>query len=175
MPLVFGLGLMVGVYYLVKLLFNKPNLALFSMGLIALNPWAIFVTRTGYESPVALCLYVWSFVFLTLFFKRKSKKPNPSFFWLIPWFLTFALGFFTYHGLKISGALLTIVLTGYLLYQSSQGKPLKDKKQLLCTGGISLLVMSMLIINIISLTTNGVRTNEISLFAIDKFNFISNE
>ncbi len=157
MPVIYSLLALVGVYVLVFLLWRRQNLALITMAVLAINPWAIFIGRTGYDGPVAWCLFTWSWVCLVKLWRARKLKPFIG--WTLAWFALFFWGFFTYHGLKIGGSLTTMILLAYLFCQT---KPTATSYRR--AGLIATLAMGLLAINTFTVMRTQMRTSELSLF-----------
>lgn len=87
-----GVGTVILVYFLAKIIFRRNDIALVAMAIAALSPWNLFFSRIAYEAGFALFFFLLAIVF----FLRGAKKGNL--FWsLIPFFL----GFYSYHATKI--------------------------------------------------------------------------
>ena len=124
-------------FYLVRELFKSERLALLSTFLVAIAPWDLHLSRVESESNVAVLLTATGFFLL---FKSFRKQ-----FLVIPAAVLLALTYYTYHGNHISttllivgfvalywsqinktkfsimGALLFIVLVGFILYHTLLG------------------------------------------------------
>lgn len=87
-----GIGSVILLYFIVKNIFQKTSLALLSMSVFALSPWALLVSRGAWESGVSLFFYLLGIVI----FLSQRKKGNIL--WSIPAFL---LGFYSYNAGKI--------------------------------------------------------------------------
>lgn len=83
-----GVVSVIAIYYLSLEFFKNQSMALLSAFLLALNPWAIFYSRIGFEANLALALFLVSFCLL----KRGLKKLSYFIFGLI----TTILALFTY-------------------------------------------------------------------------------
>ena len=115
MPVIYSLSLIIALGLLVYLLTRKKELSLWTMLVVAINPWAIFIGRTGYDGPVALALFTWSFVCLAAYYQAHFARQRLCA--AVGWFILFTWAFFTYHGLKIPGCLLTVALSFYMIDQ----------------------------------------------------------
>lgn len=69
---VFGILTVLAVFFLVKELFKKDNIALLSSLLLAISPWHIQFSRVAFEANVGVALNV----FGILFFLKAFKKPQ---------------------------------------------------------------------------------------------------
>ncbi|MCL2110049.1 glucosyltransferase domain-containing protein [Microgenomates group bacterium] len=155
MPAMYGVLLVGATYFLVRLLTIKAKqseaIALLSAGVVAVNPWAISIYRSGFDAPPALLFSIISFIFMILLI-RKGK-----WYYLLGQLVFFSLGFFTYHGLKIPLVALTILFFIYLLLQE------KTKKRNVGAGIGMVAVIIIFITNVLALSLSGTRTSEISL------------
>lgn len=99
----FGSFLSILLYFLANRLFHSKKIS-FIVGLcIALNPWAIFFSRTGLDAPIAV------FFYYLFFFFALSKN---SFVYILS-LLSFSIAFFSYIGTKLIAipiALLPLIL-----------------------------------------------------------------
>lgn len=99
---VFGILTVLTVFFLVKELFKKDNLALLTAFLLAISPWHIQFSRVAFEANVGVALNI----FGILFFLKAFKKP---------WFLflsalMFGLSLHVYQSEKVFIPLLLIIL-----------------------------------------------------------------
>jgi 4-amino-4-deoxy-L-arabinose transferase-like glycosyltransferase len=90
------------VFWLVKNLSQKTNLALITVLLLAISPWAIIFSRTSYETNVAFTFFV---IALWSFYKFKKNKK-----YLILAAIMAALAFLTYHSERVIVPLVFLVL-----------------------------------------------------------------
>lgn len=67
---IMGILTLVSVYYLIKKLFRKENIALLTMFMMAISPWHIQFSRVAFESNVGLALNI----FAATFFLYGLKK-----------------------------------------------------------------------------------------------------
>jgi|GEM_PF-1506413 len=89
----------------------KRPIAIITAILLYLSPWHVIFSRTALEQPTSLFWYLASWVCLALFSQRKLSPLS-----LIGFFMTFAIGFFTYHGYKFALPMLTGVYLIYLAF-----------------------------------------------------------
>lgn len=68
----FGVLTVIAVFFLVKELFKRKDLALLSSFLLAISPWHLQFSRIGFESNVGMSFNVFS----ALFFIKGLKKPT---------------------------------------------------------------------------------------------------
>lgn len=99
---VFGALTVLAVFFLVRELFKKNNLALISSFLFAISPWSIQFSRVAFESNVGASLNIFSVLFFLWGLKR-------------PWFLILSaifmgLSLYVYQSEKVFIPLLFIVL-----------------------------------------------------------------
>lgn len=99
---IFGILTVLAVFFLVKELFKKDNIALLSAFLLAISPWHIQFSRVAFEANVGVALNV----FGILFFFKAFKKP---------WFLLLSaimwgLSIHVYQSEKVFVPLLILLL-----------------------------------------------------------------
>lgn len=114
----FGLGTIALVGMLVHALLRSKVFTFSTMMTLALSPWHIYISRTGYEAPIGLffqCLFLFCLVKLT---EVREKKLNRTavLLTMLGLLLSVFFGYFTYHGLKFSFALMTIAATVWILF-----------------------------------------------------------
>lgn len=90
------------IYFLVKRLFKKENLALIAMLLAAISPWQLQFSRVGFEANVGLFTTVISFTLLLYSFALENEKISTKkiIFFLFSAIL-FGLSFYSYHAERI--------------------------------------------------------------------------
>jgi len=96
-----GVGTVLLVYLLAKILFKKEGIALVAALSLALSPWHILISRGAWDGIAALFFYMLGIYI----FVRTIEKGNIL--WSLPFFL---LGFYSYHGTKVFFAALICVL-----------------------------------------------------------------
>ncbi|MBI2031271.1 MAG: glycosyltransferase family 39 protein [Candidatus Levybacteria bacterium] len=99
---VFGVMTVFAIYFLIKELFRKEEIALLSSFLLAISPWHIQFSRIAFESNVGLSFNVFS----VLFFIKGLKKP---------WFLVFsaffmAINLYIYQSEKVFAPILLLAM-----------------------------------------------------------------
>jgi len=99
---IFGILTVLAVFFLVKELFKKDNIALLSCGLLAISPWHIQFSRVAFEANVGVALNV----FGILFFLKSFKTP---------WFLFLSalllgLSLHAYQSEKVFVPILIVIL-----------------------------------------------------------------
>lgn len=108
----FGLLAIVGFYLLIREIFyqekKKELLALLAAFLLTVSPWHIHFSRLGFEAGMALTFLIYCFYFLFRF-TRQAKLP-----WLLLAALSGALGFYSYHSIKLT---LPLLLLAWLIWQ----------------------------------------------------------
>lgn len=97
-----GVLSVLGVFLLVKELFNEEKLALISALFLAISPWHIHFSRGGWETNVAS-----TFILFGLYFFLKALK-KPKFFLFSFLFWVFSL--YTYHSPRVIIPLLGLSL-----------------------------------------------------------------
>lgn len=111
LPFAFLGSLMILIFYFLikEILKNKifgEKIALLASCFLAVNPWAIGLSRRVYEANLATAL------FLLFFYYFLRAKNNNFFYW--PSSIFFVLTFYTYYGIRI---LLLIFLIFLILWQ----------------------------------------------------------
>jgi hypothetical protein len=92
--------------------------------LLATSPWHILFSRTTLEQPTSLFFYTLSWICLNQLFALKKATLAKIVLTTLSFTLTYALGFYTYHGFKFALPILTGVLTLYHFYRSRLLLPL---------------------------------------------------
>jgi len=134
------------IYLIINRLTRNVSLAIMSAFVVAINPWAIYVSRTSFDAPVAVFLYLLAIYLLSF--------PKNTYF-LLSAFVGF-LAFNAYIGTKIIYFPI-IVISSYFLWQFNHQK---KSKQYLAVTLFSLLVT----LNFIAALSNNIvasRINEI--------------
>ena len=101
---IFGVIGVIGVYFLIKILFKKENLALLSMFFMAISPWHLQFSRIAFEANVALA---WEILGTVFFLKAMEKKKFLLFFSA----LFFGLALYTYHSARVFVPFIVFLLT----------------------------------------------------------------
>jgi len=96
-----GVVSVIAVYYLTKELIKKPQAALLASALMALNPWAIFYSRIGFEANLALAFFLVGLCLIN----RGLKKLS----YFISGLLVFLLALLTYSSSLVFIPLFLIV------------------------------------------------------------------
>ncbi|MDO8269620.1 MAG: glycosyltransferase family 39 protein [Candidatus Levybacteria bacterium] len=99
---IFGILLIVSLYYLLRQYFTEKSIPLVGAFLVAINPWSIHLSRTGLEVQLSVLLTTAGILFFEL-----SKKKS---YFIILSFILFTLSLFSYHPAKIFTPLILIVL-----------------------------------------------------------------
>jgi len=99
---IFGILTVLAVFFLVKELFKKDNIALLSSFLLAISPWHIQFSRVAFEANVGVALNV----FGILFFLKAFKKPWFLFLSALMW----GLSVHVYQSEKIFVPFLIVIL-----------------------------------------------------------------
>ncbi len=125
------------LYFLVKELFNKQNLALISALFLAISPWHIHFSRGGWEVNVATF-----FITLGLYFALQALK-KPYLKNLTAALLPFVLALYTYHSARIVVPLLGLGLL--LIYRQEIGKNIRS---FLITGVLGFILLLPLVFSL---------------------------
>ena len=128
-----GVGMIVAIYFLVKLLFPKRKeltwLPHLSALLLAISPWHLHFSRGGWEVNLALLTIALGTIF---FLKALETQANK--FWLLA-FSLFSISLYVYHGAKV---FLVVLMVGALAIFWKELKSLpKQQKRL----GLVLLIL----------------------------------
>ncbi|MEK7060604.1 MAG: glycosyltransferase family 39 protein [Patescibacteria group bacterium] len=95
---IFGILTVLLMYFLVKELFSNQRLALLSALFLAISPWHIMLSRTGFEANIA-AFFVTLGVYLLLVSRKNSN--------VLPFaFLPFVLGMYTFNSARYAGPLI---------------------------------------------------------------------
>lgn len=105
------------LWYLLLKLGVSRRTANFAGIILALSPWHILFSRTALEQPTSLFFYTLSWTLITRLPQAKTK--SQQILNLFAFTLSYAFGFFTYHGYKFSLPVLTLILTTYYYLKSS--------------------------------------------------------
>lgn len=116
------------LYLIADLLFKNKKIALASAFVLAISPWHLHLSRSAYETVVALFFYFLAF----LVFLKKAAKGNIN--QSLPFFL---LAFYSYHAIKI------FFLPFVLILLVTHRNLFKRKKQLtIFMVGIFFIILS---------------------------------
>lgn len=145
-----GIFMVIVTYFLVKELFQKEKIALFSMFIIGISPWAVHFSRAAFEANLAAF-----FNLLGIYFFIRSGK-NKSL--IILSVLSFIFSFYTFNANRIIAPLLVITL-GIIYFRNI----LVNKKWTLFTviAGLLLLMPS---IGFLKSSDSKLRFQEVSIF-----------
>lgn len=91
----FGIASVLALYFLVKELFDKENLALVSSFFLAISPWHIHFSRGAWEVNVATF-----FIILGVYLFVKGAKKGSKIILSLS-FVSFALSLYTYHAARV--------------------------------------------------------------------------
>jgi len=144
------------LYLLVKRLSGRTNLALVSSLLLAISPWHILFSRTGYEANVALFLLLTGF----LVFFYSLKKP-----WLLVISaILFATAVPAYHSERIVVPLMLIVL--FFKYKNILFA--KTHLKFLILGGVIAFIISLPTIYVATTPGFFARVSDLNILAVGK-------
>ncbi len=144
------------LYFLVKKLSKREDLSLVSAILLAISPWHILFSRTGYEANVAL------FLFLTglLIFFHSLKRP-----WLlIISAILFAIAIPAYHSERVVAPLIGLVI--FLRYR----KILLSKTHFiyLIAGAVVAFIISLPTLSVARTPGFYARVSDLNILAVGK-------
>lgn len=100
------------LYIFLKKLKVSDNVSLSITALLVISPWHIIFSRTALEQPASLFFYVLSWIFLSNIF-NSSKNKQKQILNIVAFILSYAIGFFTYHGYKFSMPIMTGLVALY--------------------------------------------------------------
>lgn len=139
---VFGILTVLLLYFFVRRLFQKENVALLSALLLAITPWHIQFSRGYFEANIALFFYLLGGFLFFEFLHTKNKLL------VVGSFLSFILTVYIYNAYRII-APVTIIACGVIIYNSFP----KIRKFLFATlVGLLVLLLPMIFF---SLTPGG--------------------
>lgn len=144
---VFGILTVLAVFFLIKELFKRNDIALLSTFLLAISPWHVQFSRVAFETNVGLAFNV----FGALFFLKGFKKP-----WLLTLSaLFFGLNLYVYQSEKVFTPLLFLLLVA--IYWKDVWK--LPKKYLITAGLLGLLII-LPMVSYTALNKNGLARAE---------------
>jgi hypothetical protein len=147
-PVIFGL-----LYILSR---GNTTLGLAGAGLMAINPWHIVYSRTGFEVTLALFAYTSALVLFWGSGYLKTRKKIPLVFISL---VLFALGYYSYHGFKFIAPFLAIVMSfGLVKMFKTAGK---SRKWTLLTLSPLILTIGLLVLSLIGAHDLGERRGEL--------------
>jgi hypothetical protein len=156
----FMVPLMFGLLYILSR--GNTTLGLAGAGLMAINPWHIVYSRTGFEVTLALFAYTsslvlfWSSGYLKKITKRKILLVAISLF-------LFALGYYSYHGFKFIAPFIAMVLTfGRVNLFTSDSK---DKRWSLINLAPLILTIGLLVSSLLHAPDLGERRGELIMLS----------
>lgn len=149
-----GIGLIIMIYKLTKLLINK-NIGLVAALMVAISPWDITFSRTASEAHLMTLLNIIGIYFLSCFLLKKQR-------W---WYLIAALGFWGTASMAYSASrifipgFLGLLLVFEVLLNQGKRWPLLVELLLIMTVFEGLLLVN---------PESRVRANNVSMFTQDK-------
>lgn len=148
----FGILTVLAVFFLVRELSKRNNLALISSFLLAISPWHIQFSRVAFETNIGVSLSV----FAALFFLYGLRKPM----FLFGAALCLGLGFYAYQSEKVFVPLFGLLLV--ILYF----KQLLKINRFILTGVVvfGLLISFPMISSMFSNSTTLERAKNVSVF-----------
>lgn len=114
----FGIGTIGIVGILSHSLLRNKALTFSVMIALAVNPWHVYISRTGYEAPIGLffqCVFLVCLWKLTEF-RNMHKNRFHAVLLLLCLFGSMFFGYFTYHGLKFSLVLMSLAGSLWILF-----------------------------------------------------------
>ncbi|MDD5547451.1 MAG: glycosyltransferase family 39 protein [Candidatus Pacebacteria bacterium] len=114
---IFGVLTVMGLYFLVKKLFDSnkyaSSIALLSSFFLATSFWHINFSRIGFRAIMAPFFLVWGLYFLlNAAAKARKNKESKTYFWHLSILggIVFGLGFYSYIAYRITPALILVIL-----------------------------------------------------------------
>lgn len=141
------------IWWWLTLLKVNSKVAQMSAFLLAISPWHLIFSRTALEQPTSLFFYLLSWVFLTKIFQT-NKSRKHYILYSIFFVLSYAVGYFTYHGYKFSFPVLTTIYLAWLSYYSGSHRLVKF-------GILALFISSLVVRTLIFSDYYGSRSGEI--------------
>lgn len=114
---IFGLFSVLAAGWVVWLLFGNASIAAFFMLILWISPWHVHISRTGYEAGISLFFQLIAVGGLLAYGKNFRRSRARQIGWLSLSILGIIIGFFTYHGAKITIPVLTLVTLAIIYLQ----------------------------------------------------------
>lgn len=145
-----GLLMVIITYFLVKELFGKTSIALFSSLFLAISPWALQFSRAAFEANLAACF---NLLGVYLFIKSIKRK------WIIVFsVIFFILSFYTFNANRILAPLVLSSLS--ILYWRN----LIDNKKWVLISLIIAIIMILPSVRYLRDRESRLRFQEVSIF-----------
>lgn len=150
---VFGILTVISVFFLIRELFKRVDVALLTSFLLAISPWHIQFSRLGFETNIGLSLNILT----ALFFIKGLKKP-----WLLSLSATCAaLAIYAYQSEKVFTPLL--MLTLILIYKKELFTVMK--KYIIAAVVIGIIVVLPMVLYIATNKEALLRVQGTSIFS----------
>ena len=150
---IFGILSVLALFFLVKEIFKKDNIALLSSLLLAISPWHIQFSRVGFESNVGLAFNI----FAILFFLKGLRKPK----YLILSVILFALNIYVYQSEKAISPLFLFLLMSVFSKQFFSS----TKKILLTAFLVGFVIALPMFVFIVTNKESLLRAQGVSIFS----------
>lgn len=125
----------------VKTKLNFPALSLIAGLMLAVSPWHLHFTRTGFESGLALAFILWGFYFLLQYLKKAHViRLREQLKLLLPAVTLLIASLYTYHSAKIFLPIILLVVLVKFFY-----KLRNQPYSLIISGGVGLAFLQPLI------------------------------
>lgn len=149
---VFGFLSVIAVFFLLRELFKRNDLALLGSFLLAISPWDIQFSRLGFETNIGLTLNI----FAALFFLKGLKKP-----WLLSLStISAALAIYAYQSEKVFTPLFMLLLI--IIYRKSLF--VVSKKYIIAAVMIGVIVVLPMVVYIATNKQALLRVQGTSIF-----------
>lgn len=112
----FGSLSIIAIYFLVKVLIVRKDVAIVSSFLLAVNPWHLFFSRAGFEVNVATAFLL----FGILSFILAIKKKKYLYLYGVLSLLSFVISMYTYNATRVIAPVLFLSL--FYFYRNDLGK-----------------------------------------------------
>lgn len=134
---VFGLLTVLLTTWLSYQIWGNKKIALLSGLVLLINPWHVYISRMSYEVVISLLGQVMLLAGLVLLFKKSQKKFVTAVALILGGLL---LGYFNYHGAKLTLIVVSFVGSGILLWPWPQ-KP--NRQRVLASGLLGLCILGL--------------------------------
>lgn len=118
---VFGIATVLILFFVVKSATGSKHVSLWAAAFLAINPWHIHISRSTFEAPISIFFQTLLLLSIVLIWKNFciNARVKKIIFPLIVFVASFFMGFFTYHGAKITLPAITVgVLPAFLLFKN---------------------------------------------------------
>lgn len=120
-PALAGMFAVLGLYFLLKALFDK-KIALAGAFFMATGFWAVLFSRIGFRANLMIPILIWSFYFLIRGFNLANYGYNriANYFYFILGGVLFGFGFYTYIAFRFAPVLALLIFLPILIRQNNK-------------------------------------------------------